>query len=229
MRERAPSRDSWALSARDMIVRVISHWDDARTSRGERATSRARGGASRDGPRRVGVKRIGVDPGMWSTPLHLEGAEEEIFYVLAGSGVSVQWDGEGDPVGYEVGAGDCLVHRALENASHVAAGPEGLDVLAFGQRTFARHHLAPAGRRGVARRDLGAGRRGGRSSVGSRGCGRPARGRGALASPVDIVHVPDLEAHERDGATVGRRVGYPGARPARSGPAFARRRSSRGN
>ena len=30
-------------------------------------------------------------PGRWATPLHLEGSEEEIFFVLSGTGVSVQW------------------------------------------------------------------------------------------------------------------------------------------
>jgi mannose-6-phosphate isomerase-like protein (cupin superfamily) len=103
---------------------VISHWDDVRTWRGERGHiagtwSSLTGRSSRS----VGLKRIQVDPGRWSTPLHLEGAEEEIFYVLGGSGMSVQWEGEGDPVGYEVRAGDCLVHLALENAHTLRAGP----------------------------------------------------------------------------------------------------------
>jgi uncharacterized cupin superfamily protein len=61
----------------------ISHWDDVRTSRGERGhiagTWRNLSGRA---SQTVGVKRITIDPGMWSTPLHLEGAEEEIFYVL---------------------------------------------------------------------------------------------------------------------------------------------------
>ena len=39
----------------------------------------------------AGVQRIAVDPGKWATPLHLEGSEEEIFYVLSGSGISLQW------------------------------------------------------------------------------------------------------------------------------------------
>ena len=117
---------------------MISHWDDVRTWRGERGHiagtwSSLTGRASRT----VGLKRIQVDAGMWSTPLHLEGAEEEIFWVLGGSGVSVQWEGEGDPVGYEVRASDCIVHLALENAHTLQAGPDGLDVLAFGQRTLA--------------------------------------------------------------------------------------------
>ena len=117
---------------------MISHWDEARTWRGERAHI-AGTWTSLTGrhSRSIGAKRIQVDPGMWSTPLHLEGAEEEIFYVLEGSGVSVQRGGEGDPVGYAVGAGDCIVHLALENAHTLQAGPDGLDVLAFGQRTYA--------------------------------------------------------------------------------------------
>ena len=191
---------------------MISHWDQARTWRGERGhiagtwwslTGRE--------SRTVGVKRIQVDPGMWSTPLHLEGAEEEIFYVLDGSGVSVQWEGEGDPVGYEVKAGDCLVHRALEDAHTLQAGPDGLDVLAFGQRTFA-DGITWLPRAGVAwlgetwapvgveedhpwAREAAAG---------------PPEVSELSPRPSTIVHVPDLEAVERDGATVGRRVRYAG-------------------
>ena len=191
---------------------MISHWDDARTWRGERGhisgtwwslTGRA--------SQTVGVKRIEIDPGMWSTPLHLEGAEEEIFYVLAGSGVSVQWDGEGDPVGYEVRAGDCLVHLALDSAHTLQAGPDGLDVLAFGQRTFA-NGITWLPRAGVAW--LGETW----APVGAEEDHPWARE--AAAGPPDvaelsprpssIVHVPDLEAVERNGATVGRRVRYPG-------------------
>ena len=191
---------------------MISHWDQARTWRGERGhiagtwwslTGRE--------SRTVGVKRIQVDPGMWSTPLHLEGAEEEIFYVLGGSGVSVQWEGEGDPVGYEVKAGDCLVHRALEDAHTLQAGPDGLDVLAFGQRTFA-DGITWLPRAGVAwlgetwapvgveedhpwSREAAAG---------------PPEVSELSPRPSTIVHVPDLDAVERDGATVGRRVRYAG-------------------
>jgi uncharacterized cupin superfamily protein len=84
----------------------------------------------------VGVQRIQVDPGMWSTPLHVEGSEEEIFFVLSGSGTSVQRDGEHIEA-FEVGPGDCLVHLALEHAHTLQAGPDGIDVLAFGQRHYA--------------------------------------------------------------------------------------------
>lgn len=122
---------------------MISHWDEVRSSRGERGhiagTWQSLTGRT---SQTVGVKRIQVDPGMWSTPLHLEGSEEEIFYVLAGSGVSVQSE-DGKTEAFEVGVGDCLVHLALEHAHTLQAGPEGLDVLAFGQRHYAANTLLP--------------------------------------------------------------------------------------
>jgi uncharacterized cupin superfamily protein len=185
---------------------VISHWDDVRSSRAERGhiagtwqslTGRA--------TQTVGVKRIQVDPGMWATPLHLEGAEEEIFFVLAGSGVSVQWEGE-DTLGHEVGAGDCLVHLALENAHTLQAGEGGIDVLAFGQRAYAGATWLP--RAGVAwlgetwapvgaeedhpwAREAAAG---------------PPEITETSPRPASIVNVDDLDSIERDGSTVGRRV-----------------------
>ena len=81
---------------------------------------------------RVGVKRIAIEAGRWSTPLHVEQAEE-IFYVLAGDGISLQWDG-GEASAYEVRAGDCLVHRVNAEAHTLRAGRDGLDVIAFGER-----------------------------------------------------------------------------------------------
>jgi uncharacterized cupin superfamily protein len=186
---------------------VISHWNDRPTWRAERGHiagtwQSLSGGESRT----VGVKRIQVDPGKWSTPLHLEGAEEEIFYVLGGSGTSVQWEGDAT-LGYPVGAGDCIVHLALENAHTLHAGEDGLDVLAFGQRIY------PAGatwlpRAGVAwlgetwapvgaeedhpwRREAAAG---------------PPDYEQRGERPANIVNARDVEAPERDGATVGRKV-----------------------
>jgi uncharacterized cupin superfamily protein len=185
---------------------VISHWDDVRTWRGERGhiagTWQSLTGRN---SRTVGLKRIQVDPGMWSTPLHLEGAEEEIFYVLAGSGVSVQWEGD-DTLGYEVRAGDCLVHLALENAHTLQAGEGGIDVLAFGQRAYAGATWLP--RAGVAW--LGETW----APVGAEEDHPWAREAAAGAPeiaetsprPANIVSIDDLEPVERDGSTVGRRV-----------------------
>jgi uncharacterized cupin superfamily protein len=117
----------------------VAHWDDVEPNR------RARGHIAGDwrdlgeaaGSVTVGLQRIQVDPGMWSTPLHLEGAEEEIFFVLGGSGHSFLWRGPDDTGAYAVGEGDCLVHLALEEAHTLRAGPDGIDVLAFGMRTYA--------------------------------------------------------------------------------------------
>jgi uncharacterized cupin superfamily protein len=115
---------------------VVSHWDEVEAVRRERghiaATWRSLTG---ENSATVGVQRIEIDPGKWATPLHLENSEEEIFYVLGGSGLSLQWDGETTEA-FEVGPGDCLVHRASEHAHTLQAGPDGLDVLAFGERHY---------------------------------------------------------------------------------------------
>ena len=191
---------------------MISHWDEVRTWRGERGHiagtwSSLTGRASRT----VGLKRIQVDPGMWSTPLHLEGAEEEIFYVLGGSGTSVQWEGEDDPVGYEVRAGDCLLHRALENAHTLQAGPDGLDVLAFGQRTYANGitWLPRAGVAWLGESWASVGAEENHPWTREAAAGPPEVGE-LSSRPSTIVHVTDLEANERDTTTIGRRVRYVG-------------------
>ncbi len=90
----------------------------------------------------AGVQRIAVEAGKWATPLHLEGSEEEIFYVLSGSGVSLQWDGDEEEA-FAIGAGDCLTHLACEFAHTVCAGDDGLVVLAFGQRHYPANTLLP--------------------------------------------------------------------------------------
>jgi uncharacterized cupin superfamily protein len=94
----------------------------------------------------VGVTRWEVDPGKWSTPVHAELIEEEIFYVLGGSGLA--WiDGET----FEVGPGDCMVYNAAEEAHTHKAGPDGLDMLAFGMRAYNTGTLLP--RAGTVRMD----------------------------------------------------------------------------
>ena len=124
----------------------LAHWDDVETFRADLGHL---GGTWRDlgraaGSRAVGLKRIEIRPGKWSTPAHVHGAEEEIFYVLGGSGLSWQ---DGDV--YEVGPGDCLVHLAGEHAHTLVAGEEGLDVLVFGMRAHAEMGYLP--RAGVMR------------------------------------------------------------------------------
>ena len=81
------------------------------------------------GTRTVGLRRIEIAAGYFSTPTHEHGADEEIFFVLGGGGLLWQ-DGETFPVG----AGDFIVHRPKRGVHSLRAGDGGLDVLVFGQR-----------------------------------------------------------------------------------------------
>lgn len=186
---------------------AVLHWDDRPTWRGERGhiagTWRSLTGNE---SRALGVKRIEIDPGKWATPLHLEGAEEEIFYVLGGTGVSVQWEGA-DTVAYEVGAGDCLVHLALENAHTIRAGDDGLDVLAFGQRVYApgATWLPRAGVAWLGETWASVGAEDDHPWTREAAAGPPEFGE-VSPRPSTVVNVADVEAVERDTATIGRRV-----------------------
>jgi uncharacterized cupin superfamily protein len=98
----------------------------------------------------IGLRRLSVRPGGWSTPAHEHGREEEIFYVLAGSGVSWQ---SGKTC--ELRAGDCVVYHPRRGAHALYAFDDGLDVLAFSPRHhdesvgFPRSSFSLVGRRGV--------------------------------------------------------------------------------
>lgn len=78
----------------------------------------------------VGVRRIEIEPGSWSTPAHEHGRSEEVFYVLEGRGLSWQ-RGRTAPIR----AGDCIVYRA-RSGPHTLYAQDPLDVLAFGTREF---------------------------------------------------------------------------------------------
>lgn len=95
------------------------------------------------GTRTLGLRRIEVAEGRFSTPAHEHGAEEEIFFVLGGDGLLWQ-DGEA----FAVAAGDCIVHRPMRGVHTLRAGAGGLDVLVFGQRLDATLTALP--RAGVA-------------------------------------------------------------------------------
>ena len=129
-------------------MKHLAHWDDVEPRRREAGhlavNMRDLGTAA--GTVGVGVTRWEVDPGKWSTPAHAELIEEEIFYVLGGSGLA--WiDGET----YEIGPGDCVVYNAAEEAHTHKAGPDGLDMLAFGMRAYNTGTLLP--RAGTVRMD----------------------------------------------------------------------------
>ena len=186
---------------------MISQWDEVRTWRGERAHiagtwANLTGSASDT----VGVKRIQIDPGKWSTPLHLEGFDEEIFYVLGGSGVSVQREGK-DTLGYEVREGDCLVHLALENAHTLRAGPDGIDVLAFGHRSYAPGvtWLPRAGVAWLGETWAPVGAEEDHPWTREAGVGPPEVGE-LSPRPSNIVNVDDVESVERETETIGRRI-----------------------
>jgi uncharacterized cupin superfamily protein len=121
---------------------VIAHWDEVESRRADEGHL---GGVWTDlgraaGSKTVGVNRIRVDPGKWSTPFHRQTAEEEIFYVLGGGGACLL-----DGAAFEVRPGDCIVHRPRELHA-LRAGDAGLDVLAFGTRVRTEApHLPRAG------------------------------------------------------------------------------------
>ena len=95
----------------------------------------------------VGVRRIQLPAGGWSTPAHEHGRDEEIFYVLSGRGLSWQ-AGEAS----EIRAGDCIVYLPGGGA-HTLHALDPLDVLAFGERNedesvgFPRLGMSYAGNR----------------------------------------------------------------------------------
>lgn len=79
------------------------------------------------GSARISLSRYRIYPGCRQMPLHAHIDEEEIFIVLAGSGLSWQ-----EGATYEIGPGDTLVHRAGGEAHTLLAGDDAaLDVLAF--------------------------------------------------------------------------------------------------
>ena len=111
----------------------IAHWDDVESIRRERGHIGALwtnlGVAA--GSYRAGVSRIQMAPGEQPTPAHVHGEAEEIFYVLAGGGVT--WlDGKT----YEIREGDCIVYKNFHEAHTLRAGDAGLDVVAFGGREY---------------------------------------------------------------------------------------------
>ena len=185
---------------------MISHWDEVESVRREQGHIAGDWQAlTGQASEWVGVRRIRIEPGRWSTPLHLEGSEEEIFYVLEGSGVSVQWDGTSEEA-YAVGRGDCLVHLALEHAHTLRAGPDGLQVLAFGQRHYAANTLLPrAGVSWLGPTWVLEGKPEDHPWKREAAVGPPEVGELA-ERPARIVNAADVEAKTRDGATVARKT-----------------------
>src|SRR6266545_6369064 len=108
---------------------MATHWDEVEPVVIEglqlRRTRWRLGAAA--GAEGVGLSRYRLAAGERAMPVHVHADEEEIFYVLGGSGVSWQ-----DGRTYEVRAGDCILHRAGAEAHTILGAGDGLDVLAFG-------------------------------------------------------------------------------------------------
>jgi uncharacterized cupin superfamily protein len=110
----------------------ITHFDDAPALEftlghlGGRWTMLGEAAGSID----VGLRRMQLPAGAWSTPAHEHGREEELFYILAGRGISWQAGSTA-----EVGPGDCILYRPRSGA-HTIHAVEDLDLLAFGTRRY---------------------------------------------------------------------------------------------
>jgi uncharacterized cupin superfamily protein len=108
---------------------MVTHWDEVEPVAIEgtqlRGTRWRLGGAA--GADRAGLSRYRLAAGERAMPVHVHADEEEIFYVLAGDGLSWQ-----DGRTYAVRTGDCILHRADAEAHTIVGAGDGLDVLAFG-------------------------------------------------------------------------------------------------
>jgi uncharacterized cupin superfamily protein len=109
----------------------VAHWDEVEAHHSAKGEMDARwqwlGRVA--GTRGVDVNRVRVEAGKLPTPPHSHGASEEIYFVLAGSGLAWQ-----DGAVHEVRPLDCVVHRADEHEHTFVAGPDGLEYLVFGTR-----------------------------------------------------------------------------------------------
>lgn len=105
----------------------VAHWDDALSDTQDLGvignTETWLSGAV--DARRLGVSRYEVPAGKAASPQHAE--DEEIFFVLSGSG----WSMEDDRC-HAIGPGDVVHYPAYEPAHTVVAGDEGLSFIAFG-------------------------------------------------------------------------------------------------
>lgn len=183
----------------------VVHWDDVQPVRVRQGhidawwqpISRQAGAVA------IGVNRVRIEPERWSTPAHAHSAEEEIFYVLEGSGLSWQ-NGEV----YEVRAGDCVVHRPRREAHTLRAGPDGLTYLVYANRVRADNaHLPRAGISWIGDAWTEVGGHGILSAFEREaGVGEPEIGEPG-ERPRNIVHVDTLERDAEGDRIVGAKAG----------------------
>jgi uncharacterized cupin superfamily protein len=175
---------------------MVCHWDEVaerEIDAGHLQSHIADLGAA-SGTVHIGARRYRIAPGAQGGPAHVHDAEEEICFVVAGSGMSWQ-----DGTTYEVRAGDAVLHPPAGPAHCLVAGDEGLVAIVFGER-----RAAEVGR---AWSDLGEAR----DSFAREADAGPVATDGPPAPrPAGIVNVADVPGDDRDrgefGATI-RNVG----------------------
>jgi uncharacterized cupin superfamily protein len=109
------------INLRDVPVREVAEGDIAFS---RQVLGTAAGAA------RIGASRFVVPPLARQMPVHVHGDEEEIFFVLSGGGLS--WQGDG---ACAVAPGDAIVQPPRRQPHTFLAGPDGLELLAFGSGT----------------------------------------------------------------------------------------------
>ena len=126
---------------------MIVHWDDvpwADVDAGADIRAEVQDLGAAAGTIGVGLRRSRIPAGRRATTVHRHTAEEELYYVLGGTGLA--WR---DGATHEVRAGDAILERPREHAHTLVGADGGLDVLAFGPQLPAEAGELP--RAGVAR------------------------------------------------------------------------------
>lgn len=148
----------------------------------------------------IGAKWCRLPAGRWSTPVHVHGNEEEIFYVVSGSGLA--WiDGKT----YSVGPGDCLSFLPKFEAHSLRAGDDGLEYLVFGEREKGSADLLPRAGvfwLGAKWVDAGDDRHPWERELAA---GEPECPEPESERPSFVVNLADVEEFERETETIGRR------------------------
>jgi uncharacterized cupin superfamily protein len=179
---------------------MLCHWDEV-TERAVEAGHVRSGIAdlgAASGTVEIGARRYRIPPGAQGGTAHVHDAEEEICFVVAGSGRSWQ-----DGTTYEVRAGDALLHRPAGPAHCLVAGDEGLTAIVFGERRPAEVGRLP--RAGIARvgrlwTSLG----GPQDSFAREAAAGPVLADGPPAPrPPGIVAVADVPAEDRNRGEFG--------------------------
>jgi uncharacterized cupin superfamily protein len=181
----------------------VVHWDEieARPRQAGHIEGELRMISDAAGSVGIGAKHWRVPPGKWSTPVHVHGSEEEIFYVLSGSGLL--W---ADGRTYRVGPRDCISCLPETESHSLHAGPDGLELLVFGERKSVEASLLPRAGvfwLGAKWVDAGDDRHPWERELAA---GEPEIPEPEATRESWIVNLDDVEPAERNGETVGRRV-----------------------